>query len=246
MKNDTRATWASITLWAGRAISLVFFGFGCFGLIYGGQFSVKSMVFIIATGSLLSLISSWWRVWLGALFMWLLEIFLVARTASATVSILGIDPEVSLIIGASFIGGLLFLASWLLRRKSQQRPGEARAVAPGTPAKIAVIALSGVFIISATAVIASTLKANSYVTNDGVYGAEISERWVLLDFTSRDTLVVHTNPGQERYQYKVKDGSITLTNASSGETNVYSFQYIADDMIIVMDGVEYHFMAEEA
>ena len=112
------------------------------------------------------------------------------------------------------------------------------------PVKKSVVALIGFLLIVASVMAISTLQTNPYVTDDGVYGAQISERMVLLEFIDNETLIIHTNPGKETYTYTIDNDKITLTDAYSGGVSIHSFQYIEDERVVILDNVEYNFYAE--
>ena len=87
------------------------------------------------------------------------------------------------------------------------------------------------------------LQVDPYVTADGIYSAEISERWISIQFNDKCTLNIYQNPGSTTYQYTVDNGNITLRDIDSGEVSTHSFQYLEDENVVVFDGINYYFWA---
>ncbi len=83
------------------------------------------------------------------------------------------------------------------------------------------------------------------VTDDGIYSAKISGRMTSLEFTDKNTLIIHTHPGKETYRYTIDNDKITLTVVYSDEVSTHSFQYLKGERIVVIDNVPYIFIPEE-
>ncbi len=111
-----------------------------------------------------------------------------------------------------------------------------------------ILVFIGIFLIITLAFVLSRLLLShqiSYITDDGIYYAEISGQTTSLQFTDEGILLIATNPGVETYSYLVDNDVITLMNETTGKISVLSFQYDKEDNIVIMDGVEYRFAAKE-
>jgi hypothetical protein len=120
MQKPVLNKWASIAAWTGRILSLAAFLLCSYAIavLYlhpTGYGAMTSLFFNIAAGlSLLSIISSFWIVWLAALPWLFVGSYLMVDVIRAA----GLSPGV-FALSLIFIPALLFLASWLLSRNSK-------------------------------------------------------------------------------------------------------------------------------